>query len=297
VVRDFNAEMDRYMKQLLQGNGGTNGNSRSLVRRSVLQTALALVAIGCFTGGAWAQTSVPSTIDVIAKSKTLRVGWAVYFPYMYIDPKTQQPSGITVDLFQEIAKELGAKVVFVEDTWATMIAGLQANKFDLMMPIVNTPQRAEVVGFTTPITKISVGLAVLRNDAAKFASWEDLDKPGKRITTTLGSSIQTVVTPKFRNAELVLVKSGSESIAQVLSGRADAWANTYDAFKHMQKEQPTLTIVPGPAVGFDMVALSHRKGDLRTKQWLEEFIVKQRANGNLLRIIEKYGLDESYLAR
>ena len=238
-----------------------------------------------------------STIDAVKDGKILKVGWAVYFPYMFIDPKTKQPAGITVDLFEEMGKELGAKPVFVEDSWATLIAGLNANKYHLMMPLVHTPQRAEVIGFTSPMTKIAVGLAVLKSDLGRYASWQDLDKPGKKISTTLGSSIQNVTSAKIRQAEVILVKSGNESVAQLLANRVDAWANTYDAFKHMQKEQPNLAVVPGPAMGYDEVALSYRKGDTRTREWLEDFLAKQRSSGGLLRIIKKHGLDETYLAQ
>ena len=267
-------------------------------RRSVLRLlALAASAVLPTLGAVSARAQSESTIESIKKAKVLRVGWATYFPYMFLDPKTRQLSGITVDLFQDMAEALGGvSVVYVEDSWATLIAGFQANKYDLMMPLVNTPQRAEVVGFSLPLTKIALGLAVLKKDVDKYASWRDLDKPGMRISTTLGSSVQTTVTPIVRQAQVVLVKSGNESVAQLLSGRADAWANTYDAFKFMQKEQKDLAVVPGPAMGFDQVALAYRKGDADTKNWLDKFVAAERANGNLLRIIQKHGLDNSYLA-
>jgi cyclohexadienyl dehydratase len=267
-------------------------------RRSVLRL-LALTACGVAPafGTDFARAQVESTLESVKKSKTLRVGWATYFPYMFLDPKTRELSGITVDLFQDLATALGGvKVVYVEDSWATLIAGFQANKYDMMMPLVHTPQRAEVVGFSLPITKIALGLAVLKKDVSKYSSWRDLDKPGMRISTTLGSSVQTTITPIVKQAEVLLVKSGNESVAQLISGRADAWANTYDAFKFMQKEQPDLAVVPGPTMGYDRVALAYRKGDNETKAWLDNFVKAERSNGNLLRIIAKYGLDNSYLA-
>lgn len=272
---------------------GTTFRRRSVLRLLALGTAAIVPALGLDA----ARAQLESTIDSVKKAKVLRVGWATYFPYMFLDPKTRELSGITVGLFDDLAAALGGvKVVYVEDSWATLIAGFQANKYDMMMPLVNTPQRAEVVGFSLPITKIALGLAVLKKDLNKYSSWRDLDKPGMRISTTLGSSVQTTITPILHQAQLVLVKSGNESVAQLLSGRADAWANTYDAFKFMQKEQPDLGVVPGPAMGFDQVALAHRKGDVETKNWLDKFVSTERANGSLLRIIEKYGLDNSFLA-
>jgi len=255
---------------------------------------VAVTMMPVLTPMAWAQ-SAPSALDQIAKRGALRVGWAVYLPYMFRDPKTQEPSGITVDLGQAMAKELKVKVEFVEDSWATMIAGLQAGKFDVTMPLAITEARAQAVSFSDPMTKIHFGRAVRKADVQNYKTWQDLDKPDKRVTTTLGSSAQPLLV-KFKQAQVLLVKDAADSIAQVLTDRADAWLNPYDAFKLAQKQQPDLAVVPGPALGYQEIAFAVRQGDVTFRDWVSRFVKQQKQSGNLLTVIQKYGLDQSYVA-
>jgi polar amino acid transport system substrate-binding protein len=265
-----------------------------------MATVLAALAVvfGAFAGTVrpvLGQT--PSTLDQIKSRGTIRIGWGVWFPYMYRDAKTQDLTGVTVEVFGEMAKELKVKVEFVEDSWATLVAGLQAAKFDVTLPLVITPARSEVVTFTMPVTKTDIGLIVRKQDLPQYGTWQDLDKPDKKVTTTLGSAIQPVAQSKFTRAQLLLVKAGPDSIAQVLSGRADAWANDYDALRHVLKEHASLAIVPGPALGAQEVAFAVRKGDHAFQEWINRFIAEQKASGNLLRIIAKHGLTEMHVPK
>jgi ABC-type amino acid transport substrate-binding protein len=263
---------------------------------SILSVVLAVV-------GLLVETALPvhgqgaSTLDQIKSRGSIRIGWGVWFPYMYRDAKTQELSGVTVEVFGEMAKELRVKAEFVEDSWATLVAGLQAGKFDVTLPLVITPARAEVVTFTRPVTKTDIGVIVRKEDLAQYSTWQDLDKPDKKVSTTLGSAIQPVAQARFTKAQVLLVKAGPDSIAQVLSGRADAWVNDYDAFRHVLKEHAGLAVVPGPALGAQEVAFAVRKGDQAFQEWINRFIGEQRANGNLLRIIAKHGLTEMHIPK
>src|SRR5947209_6413301 len=79
------------------------------------------------------QLIAASTLTRVTKAKELRVGWSAWFPFMYVDPKTEKLTGFTVDLYeQHLAKALGVKIVWVEQPWSTMMAGLQADKFDVV---------------------------------------------------------------------------------------------------------------------------------------------------------------------
>jgi polar amino acid transport system substrate-binding protein len=262
-------------------------------RRLISLILFALAFAATLTPPASAQTS---SLDAIQKRGTVRVGWAVWFPYIYRDPKTNEITGVSVDLAQSLAKELGVKLVLEEDNWNTLIAGLQSNKYDLTIPIAVTLPRAKAATFTTSILKSGVGLMVPKRDAAKYKSWKDFDKPDMRITTTLGSNVDLFATRAFKQAQILRVKGGPESLMQVMTGKAQAWANTMDAFVKIKAEQPDLVVVPGSEFGFSQVAFSVRAGDFHFRDWLNYFIVDQKDSGALLKTIEKYGLDKTYLA-
>jgi cyclohexadienyl dehydratase len=258
----------------------------------------ALVAIGalplvglCQPSRAQSQTS--STLQEVKNRGTLRVGWGVLFPYMYRDPKNNnQLAGFAVEFMTAMAQALGVKVEFVEDNWSTMIAGLQANKFDVTLPALGiTLPRAEVITYTNSVAREPIGLMVPKKDLEKYKSWEDLDKPDIRVTTTLGSNIDLFVTQRMKKAQIIRVKGGPDSIAQVLGGKADAWANAVEAFSMIEKERPDLAIVPG-RLGSSPMAMGVRQGDFIWRDWINLFIGEMERTGRLKAMLDAYNLFE-----
>ena len=112
-------------------------------------------ALGSFTSA-----SAASILHEIQRRGTLRVGWAVWWPYVYRDSKTNQLVGITVDMAEQMAKELNVKLEFVEDSWGTFAAGIQAKKFDVWNLVAITLPRATASGFSEPVTVHGLSLIV-----------------------------------------------------------------------------------------------------------------------------------------
>lgn len=252
-----------------------------------------LLAVSAAGPSAMAQTQ--SALQTIQQRGTVKVGWAVWFPYAYRDPKTNELAGASIDLIENLGKELGVKVEWVEDSVATLVAGLQSNKFDMTFPLTITMPRALAVTFSKPFLESGVGLMVRKDDLAKYESWQDLDKPGLKITTTLGSNVDVFATKAFHEAELLRVKDAPASLTQVLTGRAHAWANTYDAFEKIKAERPDLAVVPGQPFGFSRTAFVVRQGDYVFRDWLNYFIEDQVQSGTLAKILAKHNLDQSFL--
>src|SRR5438874_8774911 len=68
----------------------------------------------------------------------LRPPRSTLFPYTTLfrsyfkDPVTGQWSGIGYRMGQQVAKDLGVKLVPVETTWGNAVAAIQANQIDVM---------------------------------------------------------------------------------------------------------------------------------------------------------------------
>ena len=94
--------------------------------------------------------------------------------------------GIDIDLSEELAKDLGVKLEYVETSFSTFIADLQANKCDLgMFGVGATMKRAQAVAFTQPYL-ISGVYGVVHKDG-KIKNWADIDKPGVKSLGRLRS--------------------------------------------------------------------------------------------------------------
>jgi ABC-type amino acid transport substrate-binding protein len=262
-------------------------------RRPLIAALLASFLFGgpWLAGSAGAQQ--PSALQEIKDRKELRVGWAAIYPYTYRDPKTNELTGFAVDFMNEMGEALGVKVVWVEDSWATMIAGLQTKKFDVTLPAMGvTLPRAEVVTFTNPVCRLPVGIIIRKKDLDKYPTLAELDQPDKKISVSLGSTSDLFATRKFTKAQIVRLKAGPDSIAQLLAGKVDAWADPADASGKLEKEHPELVTLSGEAVGSAPMAMALRQGDFVFRDWLNLFIDVERRTGELKKLIDKHGLFE-----
>jgi ABC-type amino acid transport substrate-binding protein len=263
----------------------------TMIRRTFVVFAVLALAVMPALGIA----AKPSALDRIEKEKTLRVGWAVWHPYVFRDPKTNQVQGVSYDLLNDFAKALGAKLEWVEDSWGTLPAGIQAGKFEITNLMAITPPRAKVVDFSEPVTKHGLSLLAPKDEVAKTKGWEEWDKSGIKIAVTLGANSDMFVTEKFKKAEIVRLKTVPENVLALVSGRVNAHASTIDALKTIQKEHPQMSIVPG-SFGSSEVAFALPQGDTALAGKINELVRKAKSSGRIKQLLDKYGLDASFAA-
>lgn len=263
-------------------------NSRQLYGITLLLAGA--LAFGAMFSPARAQSSAMDRID---REKTLRVGWAVWHPYVFRDPQTNKIQGISYDLVEDLAKALGVKIQWVEDSWSTLPAGIQANKFEVTNLMAITPPRARVVDFSVPVTKHGLSLIAPKSEVEKTRSWEDWDRPDVKIAVTLGANSDMFVTQKFKKAEIVRLKSVPENVLALVSGRVHAHASTIDALKTIQKEHPTMAIVPG-SYGGSEVAFALPQGDTKLAAKVNQFLREAKSSGRIKQLLDKYGLESSF---
>ena len=81
-----------------------------------------------------------SALDRIQSDGKLRVGWATWWPYAFKDPDNNNEARRRCHRCFQIDGESNSttEVVWVEDSWATLIAGLHANKYDVTVPMGRT---------------------------------------------------------------------------------------------------------------------------------------------------------------
>lgn len=250
------------------------------------------LTVGIATGTAQSRSAA---LDRIERDRVLRVGWAVWHPYVFRDPATNQLHGISYDLVNDLGKALGVRIQWVEDNWATLPAGIQANKFEITNLMAITPPRAEVVDFSEPVTQHGLSLIAPKAEVAKTRSWQEWDRPGVRIAVTLGANSDMFVTERFKKAEIVRLRTVPENVLALVSGRVHAHASTIDALKTIQREHQQLGIVPG-SFGASDVAFALPKGDAALADRINEFLRAAKKNGHIHALLEKYGLDASFAA-
>ena len=150
-----------------------------------------------------------ATLDKIQQRHVLVVGVLLSGgPFGGIDPTTQKPRGLNVDLAQELGRQLGAEVQLVPVLPANRVQFLQQGKVDLLIANMEwTTERGEILGFVpTPFYRVGGTAAVLKD--SQITRWEDLRN--QPVCTSQGSSYIKPLTEL--GVQIKAFKSSSESL-------------------------------------------------------------------------------------
>lgn len=239
------------------------------MRHAILAAALAALALVPAAPAAAQQAQ--SRLFEVTKSRTLRVCiYPGYYAIAYRDPATGKLTGIDIDLSQELGKELGAEVKYVETSFGTFIADLQSNKCDVgMFGIGVTLKRAQAVEFTTPY--LQTGIYAVVRKGGKVAAWADIDKPGNNVAVTLGSYIEPFMKSYLKNAKVVSVAPPATREQELMARRVDAeivdyptaqkvtadfdWANTIEPPEKLLATPFAYVVPPGDQVWLNFLNL------------------------------------------
>ncbi len=184
----------------------------------------------------------PGLLARIDATGELHAGYGVYPPYTMENPNTKAVSGFSVEVIEQIGKELKCKVVWHRLNWNTMSADLKRGEYDVIAdPIFQTIPRAREFAFTSPYAFFGDGIAVVRKDDARFTTFESLDREGITIAVGQGWASETLVKTSFTKPTIVSVQTSTDLLQlfnEVVAGRADvAVADAADA-KRFVDEHP-----------------------------------------------------------
>jgi cyclohexadienyl dehydratase len=251
------------------------------------------LAVGLFASPVNAQQT-QSRLFEVTKNRKLRVCmYPLYYAISFRNPKTNELSGLDIDLAKELATELGAELQFVESGFGTFIADLQANKCEIgMFALGATLKRAQAVEFSKPYMLASV-YAVAKS-GGKVKAWADLDQPGIKVAVLLGSYIENVAKGYFKQATVVSVQPPTTREAELSAGRVDAIMVDYPTVLRAKEEFDwAVSIDPPERLAPTLVGYAISPGDQIWLNYVNLFIDTIKLDGRLLTIAKKYKLDGS----
>ena len=265
------------------------------VRRPALRTVGATWLVAAALAAAWAPATA-SAADLLATVKargSLKVALeGTYPPFNYKDQKTGQLAGYDVDVARLLAARLGLEVEFVSSEWAGILAGLSANKYDVIVSQVGiNPKREQAFDFSTPYIYSMPQLIVRKDEKAAYTSLADLK--GKKLGVGQGS----VYEQQARAVPGIDVRSyaaAPDTMSDLASGRLDAALNDSLMSAYLLK-MSKLPIKAGARVGaVERMGIPFHKGNPEFKAALNKALADVAADGSLKAIsIKWFGTDVS----
>lgn len=240
-----------------------------------------------------ASISAASHLAQIQNTKQVRVCiWPDYYGISLRDPRTQQLSGIDIDLAQELARDLGVSVEFVDSSFARLVPDMVADRCDVAMFAIGIiPQRQQVLRFTQPYLASDV-MAITTRSNRKIRTWVDIDQPGVVVAVAKGTLHEPLMRERLKNADLIAPATPHAREQEVQSGRADVFITDFPYSRRMLETTDWARLVdPSSVYHITSYAWAIKPGDDAWHERLEQFMQTIKRDGRLLAAARKHKLD------
>jgi cyclohexadienyl dehydratase len=188
--------------------------------RTFLKAAAVAVFGLALTGAASAQFA----LNEILSTGVLKVGTTGdWNPMSVRDPATNSYKGFDIDIMTELATDLGVEVEFVPTDWKTLVNGVVAGQYHITGSASISPARMKAAGFSESYISVEIMPFTAAENAGKYSSHEDINQPGVKVATTLGTSFEKLVRDWYPNADIKVVEAPARGYQEVLAGRADVF--------------------------------------------------------------------------
>ena len=254
-------------------------------RTTVIRALVAALLAATFAAGA---AHAQSTMQQIKQKGELRIGVTPGEPWYFKDPGSGEWSGIGYRMGQQIAKDLGVKLVPVETTWGNSIAAIQANQIDVMFVLDATDERKKAVDFPdAPFFWYAQG--VLLKDGLNVKNWSDLDREDMKIAVTLGTAPDRELTKRLPKAKIERFQNMDEAIAAFYSGRVDAASFYHPALVMQQaRVKKGKVVIPEPVVALATSGGIRREDDKAFRDFLDKEFDKYYKSGDTQKFYEEF---------
>jgi len=235
-----------------------------------------------------AKSAVQDTsLEQIQKNGVLRVGvFADNPPFGYVD-STGKNQGFDVALAKRVTQDLLGdenKIQFVVTEAANRVEFLKSDKVDVVFASFSvTPERQQVVDFSEPYLKASLG--IVSPKAKAITNVKNLE--GKTLIVNKGSSSDSYFSKNYPKVNLLKFEQNTDAFNALTDGRGDAISQDSTYALAWAAKNPAY-VVGIPQIGNeDFIAAGVKKGNTQLLHWLDDEIKQLRVTGEVQKIYDQ----------
>jgi ABC-type amino acid transport substrate-binding protein len=237
-------------------------------------------------------------LERIRASGTVKVCiWPDYYGISWLNPRTQQLTGIDVELSAALARDLGVKLQYIDSSFPKLIENLLGDRCDIAMHAVGVlPARAEKLRFTQPYLQSDIYAIATR--AGRVKGWDDIDRPGVQVAVQAGTFMEPVMAAALKQAKLVVVRPPATREQELESGRVDVFMTDYPYSRRLLDSADWARLI-APPQPFHVLPYAYavKPGDDDWLRRADEFVSQIKRDGRLEAAARRYGLDEILIRR
>ena len=238
-------------------------------------------------------------LERVLANKELRACiWPEYYSISYRNPKTRELSGIDIAITQDLARELGVRLRFVDSNVTQLHESLELDLCDIATHATgNNEERQARLLFSQPYLKSGLFAVTLKNKEG-LQNWESLDQPGRVIAVAAGTIMESVMSKSLKKARLLRVQPPGTREQEILSGRADAFMTDYAYSLRMIELTDWATVIQAPShMAATEYVYAFAKGDSSLQIRVDVFLSLIKKDGRLLQYARANNLEPIVLLK
>ena len=233
-----------------------------------------------------------SRLDRVVAEGKLRVCiWPDYSGITYRNPKTQELSGIDVDMARALAHDIGVAVDFIDSSFATLVDDVTGDRCDIAMFAIGvTAARQQKLRFTQPHLASDI-YAIASRSNRRVRDWQDIDRAGTIVAVARGTLHEPVMKARLTAAQLLVLDTPFAREQEVQSGRADVFMTDYPySQRFLARSDWARLLAPPGTYHVTPYAYAMQPGDDAWFERIERFVADVKRDGRLQAAAKRYGL-------
>ena len=229
-----------------------------------------------------------SYLKSIIKRGRLRVGYnQENLPFSYHNDNGDLV-GFDVELMNELARELGVELEFIQWTYETLFKELEQNKFDVVIGgMIANSERLTKANFSEPYLNMTAAVVVEDYRRHEFKSWRSIDEKLNVRLGVVGEKRAEAVKRILPNTDVVLLETYREFFtdnpkevhALVISAEAgSAWTIIFPSYS---------VVVPEPHIKAH-AGLVMPLGDSDFADFVDDWLKLKKTSGFIDKLYDKW---------
>ena len=222
-------------------------------------------------------------VTVLAPAGTLRAALNLGNPVL-VQGTAAAPTGVTVDIANEVAARLGAQVEFrcfgaARESFEATVAG----QADICFLAIE-PARAAEITFTAPYVLIEGVYAVA--NGSPLTTVAGVDRAGVRVGVNHGSAYDLFLTRTLKHATIVRGTGGTEAL---LAGSLEVAAGVREPMTEFIAAHPDYRLIAGRFMEIPQAVGTAKTKRQETAQFLHELVEELKATGFVAEALRRSG--------
>ncbi len=258
----------------------------------------AVLTLALTTVSARADTNV--IYNKIIQTQTINCGYTDWEPLMVVNPNTHEISGLMIDVWEMIGKELDLKIVWKSFVgFGEVTEAVRTNKIDVFcVGVWPNSGRIKNMLLSRPALYNAIYLYARSDDTRFDNKYEALNDPTYTVVGQEGSltaSFLSIKFPKAKTSHISPMAPKVDQILNVVANKGDAvLIDVPFAEEYMKKNPEKIRAIKGPPIAIMPLALPLAIGEHQLKSMIDTTLNDLINNGAIAKLIQEYKLKETY---